>query len=253
MKLVETDGKDYVAMDDCCNRRSFYNDAEHYYNKDRFASKGVAGAALGLGIAGTALWLLGGGLNGTSLFGRGFGNGYGVGSGAVAGLAAGEIMNNRDTQYVERKQCADFVQMVNDMWQHSYNQQNQRFSDRETINAEMFSMYKGTRDGFDAINAKHNADAFSLYKYSRDSKDELSAQIGALATEVAVLKAVRPYQDALIQCDIRRTAEHADFNLARRTCRMIEGQVVLPSTPTVTGYASSTCCNRAINGTTPAA
>ena len=106
------------------------------------------------------------------------------------------------------------------------------------------------RDGFDAINAKQNSDAFSLYKYSRDSKDELMGAIGALSTELAVLKATRPYQDALIQCDIRRSSEHAAFNLERRTCRMIEGQVVLPSTPTVTGYGSySRCCG---NNTTPA-
>ena len=38
-----------------------------------FASKGVAGSGLGLGIAGTALGLLNGGLNGI------LGNGYGVG------------------------------------------------------------------------------------------------------------------------------------------------------------------------------
>ena len=39
-----------------------------------YASKGVAGAGLGLGIAGTALWLLSGGLGG-GLFGNRFGAG----------------------------------------------------------------------------------------------------------------------------------------------------------------------------------
>lgn len=43
-------------------------------------------------------------------------------------------------------------------------------------------------------------------------------------------------QDALIQAAITRVAEQADFNLFRRTCRMITGEVVLPNTPTVTGY-----------------
>jgi hypothetical protein len=90
--------------------------------------------------------------------------------------------------------------------------------------------------------------------YSRDNKDELAGQIGELKTEVAVLKATRPYQDALIQCDIRRVAEHADFNLWRRTCRMISGEVVLPNTPTVTGYASYNPCDCRNNSTqTPAA
>lgn len=71
---------------------------------------------------------------------------------------------------------------------------------------------------------------------------------------IGVLKATRPYQDALIQCDIRRVAEHADFNLWRRTCRMISGEVVLPNTPTVTGYASYNPCDCRNNSTqTPAA
>lgn len=93
--------------------------------------------------------------------------------------------------------------------------------------------------------------AFDLYKYSRDSKDELAGQIGELKTELAVLKATRPYQDALIQCDIRRVAEHADFNLWRRTCRMISGEVVLPNTPTVTGYASYNPCACPATTSTP--
>lgn len=238
MTLIEKEatGKSFVEVGD-------------NHKEDKYASKGVAGTALGLGIAGTALWLLGGGLNGGGLFGRGFG----ANVPAAVGLGVNEVMNNRDIQYVERKQCADFVEMVNGMWQKAYDAQTQRFADRQTINEEMFGIYKSTRDGFDVINAKHNQDAFNLYKYSRDSKDELSAQIGALATEVAVLKATRPYQDALIQCDINRVAEHADFNLARRTCRMIEGEVVLPNTPTVTGYPSSTCCTRAQSATVPTA
>lgn len=49
------------------------------------------------------------------------------------------------------------------------------------------------RNGFDVINATANKNAFDLYKYSRDSKDELAGQIGELKTELAVLKATRPY------------------------------------------------------------
>lgn len=236
MTLIEKEqGKSFVEVEDS-------------HKSDKYASKGVAGTALGLGIAGTALWLLGGGGNGFGLFNRGIGVGA---SPATVGLGVGEVMNNRDIQYVERKQCADFVELVNGMWQKAYDAQTQRFNDASANDAAHFGLYKSMRDGFDVINAKANESNFNLYKYSRDSKDELSAQIGALATEVAVLKATRPYQDALIQCDIRRVAEHADFNLARRTCRMIEGQVVLPSTPTVTGYGSYCCCNRAA-ATTPA-
>lgn len=39
------------------------------HDKKEYASKGVAGTGLGLGIAGTALWLLSGGLGG-GLFGN---------------------------------------------------------------------------------------------------------------------------------------------------------------------------------------
>lgn len=170
-----------------------------------------------------------------ALFNNGFGgNLFGCrGAAADGAVAAASIANER---YLERKQCADHVQFVNDMWRTSYNQQNQRFEDRQTINQEMFGIYSAMRNGFDIINDAANKNAFDLYKYSRDNKDELAGQIGELKTEVAVLKATRPYQDALIQCDIRRVAEHADFNLWRRTCRMISGEVVLPNTPTVTGY-----------------
>lgn len=71
--------------------------------------------------------------------------------------------------------------------------------------------------------------------------------------DIAVLIATRPYQDALIQSDIRRVAEHADFNLFRRTCRMITGELVLPNTPTVTGYPSYNPCRVDNSTSTPAA
>lgn len=38
-----------------------------------------------------------------------------------------------------------------------------------------------------------------LIKYIPIIQDELSSEIGELRTELAVLKATRPYQDALIQ------------------------------------------------------
>lgn len=48
-------------------------------------------------------------------------------------------------------------------------------------------------------------------------------------------------------------AEHADFNLFRRTCRMITGELVLPNTPTVTGYPSYNPCRVDNSTSTPAA
>ena len=220
------------------NGKSYVQVEETEHDKKDYASKNVAGTALGFGIGATALWLLNNGLGG-NLFGRGMGIGHSV---ADMALSAGESSLARNEQYLERKQCADYVQLVNDMWQVSYNQQNQRFNDRQTLNQEFFGLYSSMRNGFDAITAKHNADLFALYKSTRDDKDVVLAEVGALRTEVAIMKAIRPYQDKLIQCDINNVAQNADFNLYRRTCRMISGEVVLPSTPTVTGYASYNPC-----------
>lgn len=189
-----------------------------------YASKGVAGTGLGLGIAGTALWLLSGGLGGGL-----FGNRAGVA--AAAGIGAEGIAEKED-------KC----ELINGMWSLAYNGQNARFNDRQTINAEMFSLYKSQVD----------AD-FGLYKSTRDGFDITNARISDLETKIAVLTATRPYQDALIQSDIRRVAEHADFNLFRRTCRMITGELVLPNEPTVTGYPSYNGCRQTSSTPAPSA
>lgn len=185
-----------------------------------YASKGVAGTGLGLGIAGTALWLLQGGLGG-GLFGNRMG--------AAGAVAAG----------VEKE---DKCELINGMWSLAYQGQNARFNDRQVINSEMFGLYKSQVD----------AD-FGLYKSTRDGFDITNARISDLETKIAVLTATRPYQDALIQSDIRRVAEHADFNLFRRTCRMITGELVLPNEPTVTGYPSYSPCRQVAATPAPAA
>ena len=64
-----------------------------------------------------------------------------------------------------------------------------------------FGLYKSTRDGFDALSAKHNADAFSLYKSQRDSDDAIMKELSDLKAQVAINAAIRPYQDKLIQID----------------------------------------------------
>ena len=189
-----------------------------------YASKGVAGTGLGLGIAGTALWLLQGGLGG-GLFGNR------MGAAGAAALGAEGIVEKED-------KC----ELINGMWSLAYQGQNARFNDRQVINSEMFGLYKSQVD----------AD-FGLYKSTRDGFDITNARISDLETKVAVLTATRPYQDALIQSDIRRVAEHADFNLFRRTCRMITGELVLPNEPTVTGYPSYSPCRQVAATPAPAA
>lgn len=51
---------------------------------------------------------------------------------------------------------------------------------------DAFALYKGYRDGDDAIIAKHNADSFALYKNQRDQYDILKTQIDAINTKLAV-------------------------------------------------------------------
>ena len=94
-----------------------------------------------------------------------------------------------------------------------------------------FALYKNDVDN-----------SFALYKGQRDTKDDLLAKISEVEKKVDVMSAIRPYQDALINAKIDNVALVGDFNLARRTCRMIQGELVLPSTPTVTGYPSYTPC-----------
>lgn len=52
---------------------------------------------------------------------------------------------------------------------------------------------------------------------------------------------------------IYKSQVDADFNLFRRTCRMITGELVLPNTPTVTGYPSYNPCRVDNSTSTPAA
>jgi hypothetical protein len=102
---------------------------------------------------------------------------------------------------------------------------------------------KTLTDSFFAAYERDVKNSFDLYKLSRDQKDELTQKIEAVDKKVDIMAAIRPYQDALINSKIDTNALIADFNLSRRTCRMITGELVLPSTPTVTGYASYNPCS----------
>lgn len=195
-----------------------------------YASKSLGNTALGFGIAGTAIALLSGGMG---LFGLNK-NSNACNNGCVL-------------------TCDDKVELAGAIYQGRINELQERFNDRQTIDQEMFGLYKNqidadfglyksTRDSFDVMSAKQNQAFFDLYKGQRDNYDALSARLNNLETQVAVNAAVRPYQDKLIQCEIDK-AYTAGINYTdRKTCKMITGQVVLPSTPTVTGYGSYCCC-----------
>lgn len=226
------------------------------------------GEALGIGIP--AL-VLGGAAAASLLFGRGRGFGIAgtgmpeniaIATGGAAGSGSGTAAPTAFQAW--EKGCDDVVALTNEIWGQKVNTLNQMYAHRDTdvnekfqlwksqIDAD-FGLYKSTRDSFDAVTAKHNADVFALYKRQRDGYDALKAELDKLRMDVAVNAAVRPYQDKLIQCQINEAFTAGINYVDRKTCRMISGEVVLPSTPTVTGYASyNPCCPQA-SSTTPAA
>lgn len=96
-----------------------------------YASKGVAGSALGLGIAGTALALL----NGNGLFGW--------------GKARNEDM------YLERKECQDYVDLTKEFYAgriQSIRDSADVFYNMESkLNDSAFRLYKSQRDNYDVL------------------------------------------------------------------------------------------------------
>jgi hypothetical protein len=194
--------------------------AEVMETHKEWASNAKGNAGLTLGIIGTAL----GGLIGLK---DGIFNGIFGGTDKDASVPHGE-------RYNERKEQEDYVALTKQFYEGV-------IANQANINQKFFDLYKMNVDN-----------SFGLYKGQRDSKDELIAKINEVDKKVDMMAAVRPYQDALINCKIDNVALVSDFNLARRTCRMIQGELVLPSTPTVTGYASYTPCAPQVAPTTGA-
>lgn len=154
-----------------------------YYVKDDddYASKGVAGTALGLGIGALGLNLLqNGGL--ANLF-----NG-------------GNSTGNCGCAYT----CND---RINDMKE----EHQEMFGLYKNQVDTSFSNYKYSRDLSDSILAKQNADAFALFQGYTNATASLQKQIDELKTQLAVADAVRPYQDKLLYDAIALEAE-------RRSC-----------------------------------
>lgn len=236
-------------------------------DKKEYASKGVAGTGLGLGIAGTALGLLALN-NGRGIFGSLGGNGMpdNVNINTYGGLASGNAAPT--ALEVMEKECADETKLLTDMFTLKLNTQDQMYNHRETDIAEKFSMWKGVVEALNAENRRSIQAEFELYKSQRDGDDKLrdtmvqqgfglyknqrdgydalnekyAAKFNELDKEVAVLKAIRPYQDKLLM-------DYTD----RKCCRKIDGQLVLPSTPTVTGYGSYSGCSCVSSATTTGA
>ena len=187
-----------------------------------YATKGKANAGLTLGIIGTSLAGL------MALGGNGIGNLLG-GKPECPGVPDGELYN-------ERKETQDFIALTKEFHEG-------QITTNTKIDKNFFDLYKMNVDTSFGLYKNHVDDSFRLYKGQRDQADAIMAKIADVEKKVDVMAAVRPYQDALINSKIDNVAMVGDFNLARRTCRMIQGELVLPSTPTVTGYASYSPCN----------
>lgn len=240
-----------------------------YYGYGRRDVNGKANAGLTLGIIGTALgaWaLFGNNRRSSSLLGLA-GSGMGGSNininGLETGLGAANGVTSPSAFQAWEKSCEDTLALQKGLYDWALVQQSQRFADRQALNSELFSVWKGqidadfglyksTRDSFDVMTAKQNQDAFNLYKSQRDADDSIRKELSDLKAQVAINAAVRPYQDKLIQCEIDKAFTAGINYTDKKTCKAIYGEVCLPNTPVVTGYvgANQCGCPRVVSGTT---
>lgn len=185
------------------------------------------------------------GIIGTSLAGLLTLGGLGRGAGllGLGGPSNAQIAQAGEDLYLERKECQDYIDLTKQYYEG-------QMADREQMNKNFFDLYKMNVDTAWGLYKNHIDDSFALYKGQRDNKDDLLAKINEVDKKVDMMAAVRPYQDALINSKIENASLVGEFNLYRRTSRMINGELVLPSTPTVTGYPSYCCCSNHTTTTT---
>ena len=223
--------------------KKIYEDGKKH---DDYASKAIGNAGLTLGIIGTALgagaWLLGGNRN---VFGS-LGGSTMPENVNINAYGANASSNQPTALQVMEKECADEVKLLNDMFGLKLDTANKFYAMRETDIAEKFYMYKGATDASNGENrramqaefnlCKSQIDAdFGLYKNQRDQYDALQAKYSDLDKKIAVMEALTPYKEKLMMAYVNE-----------KCCRKIDGQLVLPSTPVISGYGSY-CCN----GTAP--
>jgi hypothetical protein len=189
---------------------------ENKMDHHEIPSMAKANAGLTLGIIGTALGAL-----------NGLGNGNGLLSGLFGGCGGNCSKNagiTNEELYIERSQAAEYLATTKQYYEGM-------MQTNKAITDAFFDSYKRDVDN-----------SFMLYKSQRDADDVLAKRIDEVDKKVDVMAAIRPYQDALINCKIDNVAANANYNLEKRTCKMISGQLVLPSTPTITGYGSYYPC-----------
>lgn len=199
-------------------------------------TRGKANAGLTLGIIGTVL-------GGAALARQGgIGGILGPSAPAPSGVTYNVSSPATCTPTLFAKECDDILSVTKGMYDLYIAGMSNAAKAREIDVAEKFGLYVNNRDNIDAVSNRINSELFSLYKYTRDKDDETNAKINEIASAVAVNSAVRPYQDKLIQCKIDEVYTALVNYVDKKTCRLIPGRLVLPSTPTVTGYSADCNC-----------
>jgi hypothetical protein len=218
---------------------TFIKEKEVVYDEGhRGNTRGKANAGLTLGIIGTVL-------GGAALARQG-----GIGGILGGGAPTSSVTYNTGaapncTPALFEKECNDILNVTKGMYDLAIAGMSNAAKAREIDVAEKFGLYVNNRDNIDGVNNRINSELFSLYKYTRDKDDETNAKIYDLAQQVAINTAVRPYQDKLIQCKIDEVYTALVNYVDRKTCRLIPGRLVLPSTPTITGYSADCTCSTA--------
>lgn len=137
------------------------------------------------------------------------------------------------------KGCEEALALTNTIWGLKVNTQEQMYAHREVDVAEKFQLWKSQVDAdFGLYKSQVDGD-FGLYKSQRDLYDVLNERyankFNELDKKVAVLEAIRPYQDKLIQCEIERAFTAGINYVDKKTCNVIYGVTCLPNEPTTTG------------------
>lgn len=210
-----------------CGQSSTVTEKKYVYkdDNDEYASKGVAGTALGIGIGALALTLLNR-------------------NGGLANLLnGGECTNVCCVTCKERMD--DMKEYHKDMF-GIYKSQ---------IDAD-FSNYKYARDLSDSILAKQNADSFSLYKGYTNQGIDLQKQIDELKTRMAVNEAVEPWKFKEVYSAIaleKERRECADCSIVGYSNCTFIPQYIADMTPATTSTKkaiynpleciNNNCCN----------
>lgn len=195
--------------------------------KKEYASKGLAGTALGIGIGGLALALLNG--TGRGVFGS-LGGSNMPENVNINAYGASASSNQPTALQVMEKECDDEVKLLTYMFGMKLDTANKFYAMRDTDIAEKFSLYKGANDAINAENRRAMMAEFGLYKSQRDQYDALQAKYSDLDKKVAVMEALTPYKEKLMMAYVNE-----------KTCNCLRGQLVLPSTPVISGYGSYGC------------